>query len=128
MTKDPNTWHNFINKSKYLPNRIDTVFFNNIEINNDYADIAYKELMDTEKIYDNKKSKTIYTQLQTTSKIDKKENPFNHLLERKRSLGFKAKGAITILARIIFFCEKTSITSKMENNSPKHIQKCQNIT
>ena len=118
MTKHPTTWNTFIDKSKYLPNLIDTVFFNNIEINNDYVDIAYKEFTDSDIIHTSHKTKTIYTHLQTTNNIDKKENPFNNLLERKRSLGFKTKGAITILARVIFFVKRLQLLVKWKTTHP----------
>ena len=61
-----------MDKGKYLPNLIDTLFFNNIEINNDYLDIAYKEFTDTNKIYTNLNTQIITTHLQTTSNEEKK--------------------------------------------------------
>ena len=83
LLENPSTWHTFIDKGKYLPNLIDTLFFNNIEINNDYLDIAYKEFTDTNKIYTNLNTQIITTHLQTTNNEEKKNNPFNTLLEKK---------------------------------------------
>ena len=119
LLENPSTWNTFIDKGKYLPNLIDTAFFNNIEINNDYLDIAYKEFTDTNKIYTNLNTQIISTHLQTTTTQEKKNNPFNTLLERKRSLGFNTKGAITIIARVIFYVKRLQLLINWKSTNPE---------
>ena len=41
------------------------------------------------------------------------------MLERKRSLGFKAKGAITIIARVIFFVKRLQLLIKWKSTQPE---------
>ena len=41
------------------------------------------------------------------------------MLERKRSLGFKAKGAITIIARVIFFVKRLQLLTKWKSTHPE---------
>ena len=78
LLESPNTWNAFIDKGKYLPNLLDTSFLNNIEINNDYLDIAYKEFTDTNKIYTNLNTQIITTHLHTTVNEAKKKTRSTH--------------------------------------------------